>query len=192
MWLPSTTARDHSMSPAARNCVNNTWWSLSHTPACCHSSSLRQHVKPDPYPSSWGKCIHAIPVCSTNKIPHNACRSGNRFRPGYRNRRSLTGNNGSTSSHSSSETSHGGRFADTDTPLSLTTDADVHSSSDQRSLYLEMSSKRPGRPSSRLPLDIAQTPMRGSLRPSPAGPRVRGLGVSHCFVTPVVGRGRAV
>ena len=72
MWLPSTTARSHSMSPAARSWVNNTWCSLSHTPACCHSSSLRQHVNPDPYPSSWGRCIHAIPVCNTNKIPHSA------------------------------------------------------------------------------------------------------------------------
>ncbi|MET8229027.1 hypothetical protein [Streptomyces sp. NPDC005301] len=45
-------------------------------------------------------------VCSTNKIPHNACRSGalgrpsTCFGPG-------SGSNGSLSDHSSSETIHG-------------------------------------------------------------------------------------
>jgi hypothetical protein len=43
-WLASTIARDHSISPAARNRVNNSACSLSHTPAFCHSSSLRQQV----------------------------------------------------------------------------------------------------------------------------------------------------
>jgi hypothetical protein len=47
-WLASTIARDHSISPAARNRVSNSACSLSHTPAACHSSSLRQHVYPDP------------------------------------------------------------------------------------------------------------------------------------------------
>jgi hypothetical protein len=123
-WLASTIARDHSISPAARNRVSNSACSLSHTPACCHSSSLRQQVYPDPYPSSCGRCIHAIPVCSTNKIPDNASRSGNRLRPGYLARRGLRGNNGSTSSHNSSGTTQG-ELAAIDTPPSLTTDADV-------------------------------------------------------------------
>jgi hypothetical protein len=81
-------------------------------------------VYPDPYPSSCGRCIHAIPVCSTNKIPDNASRSGNRLRPGYLARRGLRGNNGSTSSHNSSGTTQG-ELAAIDTPPSLTTDADV-------------------------------------------------------------------
>jgi hypothetical protein len=81
-WLPSTTARDHSISPAARSLARSSACSLSQTPAWCHSSSRRQQVTPDPYPSSWGRCIHAIPVCNTNKIPCSACRSGSRFRPG--------------------------------------------------------------------------------------------------------------
>lgn len=47
-----------------------------------------------------------MPVCRTNRIPHNACRSGtlgrpsNRFGPGC-------GNNGSISEHGLSETIHG-------------------------------------------------------------------------------------
>ena len=82
IWLESTIARDHSISPAAGNWVSNTACSLSQTPARCHSSSRRQHVKPEPYPNSCGRCIQALPVCNTNKIPHNASLSDNRFRPG--------------------------------------------------------------------------------------------------------------
>jgi hypothetical protein len=93
-------------------------------PARCHSSSRRQQVNPEPKPSSCGRCIHGIPVCSTNRIPDSACRSDNRFRPGFRTRRVTFGNNGSTSAHNSSLTSHGG-LALIDTPLSLTTDADA-------------------------------------------------------------------
>jgi len=123
-WLASTIARDHSTSPAARSFDSNSACSLSQTPARCHSSSRRQQVKPEPKPSSCGRCIHGVPVCSTNRIPDSACRSGNRFRPGFRTRRVTFGNNGSTSSHNSSLTSHGG-LALIDTPLSLTTDADA-------------------------------------------------------------------
>jgi hypothetical protein len=35
-WLPSQTARDHSISPAARNSASKTSCSRSHTPARCH------------------------------------------------------------------------------------------------------------------------------------------------------------
>ena len=41
----------------------------------------RQHVMPEPNPSSCGRYSHWIPVCSTNKIAHSACRSGNLGRP---------------------------------------------------------------------------------------------------------------
>ena len=122
IWLESTTARDHSSSPAARNLASSSACSRSHTPARCHSSNRRQQVTPEPKPSSAGKCRHAIPVCNTNRIPCNASRSGKRLRPGYRNRRCLLGSNGSTNSHNSSETIHGA--AATGTPPSLTTDAD--------------------------------------------------------------------
>jgi len=105
-WLESTTARVHSICPAARSRSSNNRCSRSHTPACCHSSSRRQQVTPEPNPSSCGKCRHAIPVWSTNRIPDSVCRSGWRLRPPGRER-SFLGNSGSTSSHNSSETNHG-------------------------------------------------------------------------------------
>ena len=40
-WQESATARDHSISPAARNLPNSSACSRSHTPARCHSSSRR-------------------------------------------------------------------------------------------------------------------------------------------------------
>ena len=121
-WLESTIARDHSISSAARSRSSRSACNLSNTPARCHSSSRRQQVTPDPKPSSGGKCCHAIPVCSTNKIPCSASRSSSRLRPGYRKRRSFRGNSGSNNSHSSSETIHGATAIGT--PPSLTTDAD--------------------------------------------------------------------
>ena len=121
-WLESTIARDHSISPAARSRSSRSACSLSQTPARCHSSSRRQHVTPEPKPSSGGRCCQAIPVCNTNKIPCNARRSSSRLRPGYRKRRSRFGSSGSNSSHNSSETIHGATAIGT--PPSLTTDAD--------------------------------------------------------------------
>jgi hypothetical protein len=81
-WLASATARDHSILLAVRKRASSSSCSRSQTPTCCHSSRRRQQVTPDPKPSSAGKCVHEIPVCSTNKTPCNACRSGSRFRPG--------------------------------------------------------------------------------------------------------------
>jgi len=106
-WLPSTTARDQSISPEARSLVSRSRWRSSHTPASCHSSMRRQQVIPEPKPSSSGRCRQAMPVCKTNRMPERAWRSESRLRPGDRNRRSLRGRSGSTSSHSSSETTHG-------------------------------------------------------------------------------------
>ena len=121
-WLESATARDHSISPAARKRESKTACSCSQTPARCHSSRRRQHVTPEPKPSSGGKCVQAIPVCNTNKIPCNASRSSSRLRPGYRKRRSRFGSSGSNNSHNSSDTIHGATAIGT--PPSLTTDAD--------------------------------------------------------------------
>ena len=59
-WLESATARDHSISPAACNSASSSACSRSQTPACCHSSIRRQHVIPEPKPSSAGKCAHEI------------------------------------------------------------------------------------------------------------------------------------
>ena len=68
------------------------------------------------------------------------------LRPGYRKRRSAFGNNGSTSSHNSSETSHGGRRHRH--PSQLDDRCRRDSSSAHRSLHSAMSSKRSLRPRS--------------------------------------------
>jgi hypothetical protein len=81
-WLESATARDQSISSIACNRSSRTPCSFSQTPAFCHSSRRRQQVAPEPKPSSSGRCSQAIPVCSTNRIPHRHSRLGNRFRPG--------------------------------------------------------------------------------------------------------------
>jgi len=123
MWLPSTTARDHSISPALCNSTSNSVCSSSHTPAACHSSSRRRQVAPEPNPSSNGRCRQAIPVHNTNRIPESVSLSPSRLRPGYRNRRDVVGNSGSISCHNPSGTSHGLEVA-ISIPFSLTTDAD--------------------------------------------------------------------
>lgn len=108
-WLESITARDQSSCLAARNFVSSTAWSRSHTPASFHAARRRQHVIPDPKPSSCGRYSHWMPVCSTNRIPHSACRSGTLGRPAT-SFGPGSGSNGSISAHSSSETIHGRDF----------------------------------------------------------------------------------
>lgn len=99
-WLESITARDQSNCFAARSLDSRTACRRSHTPASFHAARRRQQVIPEPKPSSWGRYSHWIPVCSTNRIPHRACRLGTRGRPatglgvGF-------GSNGSISGHSS-------------------------------------------------------------------------------------------
>jgi hypothetical protein len=104
----SMTARDQSNFPAPCNSASNNSCSCCQTPARFHSSRRRQQVMPDPNPNSRGRNSHWIPVCSTNKIPHNTCRSGILFRPGYRGFRTGWGSNGSMRFHSPSGTTHGG------------------------------------------------------------------------------------
>lgn len=70
------------------------------------ADSDKQQVMPEPKPSSCGKYSPWMPVCSTNKIPHKACRSGTRGRPGFSFGPGI-GSNGSINDHSSSETIHG-------------------------------------------------------------------------------------
>lgn len=76
-------------------------------PASVHSARRRQHVMPDPKPSSCGRCSQQIPVCSTNRMSWNTSWSGCRLRPGQRARRSAFGSSGSITDHSSSSASHG-------------------------------------------------------------------------------------
>src|SRR5207244_4004178 len=78
----STTARDQSILSASRSLANIVSCSCCQTPCCCHSCNRRQHVTPDPQPSSCGRCSQPIPVLSTNKIPINTRRSSIRLRPG--------------------------------------------------------------------------------------------------------------
>ncbi|SEE31245.1 hypothetical protein SAMN04490357_7632 [Streptomyces misionensis] len=103
-WPESTTALDQSSRAAAFSSASSTSCSCCQTPASFQSRSRHQHVIPDPKPSSWGRCSHWIPVCSTNRIPHSTCRSGTGLRPGYLNRRSRFGKSGSIRSHRSSDT----------------------------------------------------------------------------------------
>lgn len=69
MWEPSTAAREKSRTSAPRSLAKSASWSRGHTPASVHSARRRQHVMPEPKPSSCGRCSQAIPVCSTNKMP---------------------------------------------------------------------------------------------------------------------------
>jgi hypothetical protein len=105
-WEESITARDQSSCFADRSFLSSTACSWSHTPASFQAARRRQQVMPEPKPSSWGRYSHWIPVCSTNRIPHRACRSGTRGRPATSFGPGL-GSNGSMSDHSSSDTIHG-------------------------------------------------------------------------------------
>ena len=130
-------------------------------PARCHSSRRRQHVTPEPKPSSGGRCVQAIPVCNTNKIPCSANRSSSRLRPGYRKRRCFLGNSGSNNSHSSSETIHGAARH----PSQLDDDCRRRSSPGNGSLHSEMTplEKSPG--NGAFLFALRTTPCgRGSLR----------------------------
>ncbi len=82
IWLESQTPRDQSSSPAACNSPSSSSCKRCHTPASCQVRGLRQQVIPEPNPSSWGRCSQAIPVCRTNRIPLNTCRSSSGLRPG--------------------------------------------------------------------------------------------------------------
>lgn len=105
-WEESITALDQSSFFADRSFFSSTTCNWSHTPASFHSARRRQQVMPEPKPSSWGRYSHWIPVCSTNRIPHNAWRSGTRGRPAT-SFGPGSGSNGSMSDHSSSDTIHG-------------------------------------------------------------------------------------
>ncbi|QHZ00055.1 hypothetical protein SSPS47_33695 [Streptomyces sp. S4.7] len=83
---------------------------------------------PEPKPSSCGRYSHWIPVCRTNRIPHSASRSGTLGRPAT-SFGPGTGNNGSISDHSSSETTHGrDSLFPTNSPTS--NQADSHTNTD--------------------------------------------------------------
>jgi hypothetical protein len=99
----STTTREKSIWPAARNSASSTSCSRFHTPASCQSRKRRQQVTPEPQPISAGKSRQRSPVRNTNTMPLNAARSATGLRPGYFSRRAFGwGSNGSSRCHNSS------------------------------------------------------------------------------------------
>jgi hypothetical protein len=77
----STDARLQSSLSASESCSSRVWCNLCHTPACCHSRSLRQQVEPDPQPISLGSQDQGSPVRSTKMIPRRTSRFEMRGRP---------------------------------------------------------------------------------------------------------------
>ena len=76
----------------------------SHTPPRCQSRTRRQHVIPDPQPSSCGSIWQGMPLRRTNQMPMRHARSETRGRPPF-GRFGGVGKNGSTRSHNGSGSS---------------------------------------------------------------------------------------
>ena len=76
---PSKNAAAHWILPARSSEASSVCQTASQTPACDHSSNLRQHVVGEPY--SLGKSAHAMPVFKTYKIPFKHFRLSVRGRP---------------------------------------------------------------------------------------------------------------
>ena len=101
---PSKLTRLKSSRPAPHNSASNSKCSWCHTPAACHSRSLRQQVMPLPKPSSWGRYSQGVPVRSTNRMPLSANSSLSRGRP-PRGDFATSGNSGCIRDHSAAFTS---------------------------------------------------------------------------------------
>ncbi len=99
---PSTQARLQSIRSASRNRRSNSRCSRSQTPAACQSRNRRQHVTPEPQPSSMGSMAHGMPERSTKRMPVSAARAGTGGRPPCR-RIGAGGNSGSMIAHSESD-----------------------------------------------------------------------------------------
>jgi hypothetical protein len=91
-----------SWSESARR-SSNIWCSLCHTPASCHSRSLRQHVTPEPQPISLGSHDQGRLARSTKMMPRKQSRFDMRGLPplGFSG---SGGSSGSTTAQSSSLT----------------------------------------------------------------------------------------
>ena len=98
---PSTQARLQPIRSASRKRRSNSRCSRSHTPQACQWRRRRQHVTPEPQPSSNGSICHGMPVRNTNRMPIRAARAGIRGRPPC-GRSGSSGSNGSTIAHSES------------------------------------------------------------------------------------------
>jgi hypothetical protein len=88
------SGRNASQSSSAK-CIR------SQTPARCQSRRRRQHVIPDPHPSSCGSICQGIPLRRTKTMPVRHARSETRGRPPC-GRRARIGKKGSTRFHNRS------------------------------------------------------------------------------------------
>jgi hypothetical protein len=104
MLAESTEARSQSIWSASPRRSSKMRCSLSHTPASCHSLSLRQQVIPEPQPISWGSISQGMPLLRTKTMPVRAARFSMRGLPPWGFGGS-GGRSGSMVSHSSSVTS---------------------------------------------------------------------------------------
>jgi hypothetical protein len=93
--------RDFSGGPSS---IDRNRLIRSHTPACCQSRKRRQHVIPDPHPSSSGSICQGIPLRRTKTMPVRHARSETRGRPPCGCRGGI-GKRGSTRSHNASGSS---------------------------------------------------------------------------------------
>jgi len=100
----STTARDQSIWSSRASQSSRAKWISSHTPANCQSRRRRQHVIPDPKPSSCGSICHGMPLRRTKTMPARHARSETRGRPPV-GRLGELGRKGSTRSHNASGSS---------------------------------------------------------------------------------------
>lgn len=80
----SMAARVQSISPSKPNSFKRLRCNWIHTPASCHSWSLRQQVMPLTPKTSRGNSSHWIPVLRTKTIPRRHARSLARGRPPFR------------------------------------------------------------------------------------------------------------
>ena len=85
--LPSTTARDQSISPQRDSQSSKEKWISCQMPASCQSRNRHQQVMPEPQPSSCGSISHGIPLRRTKRMPVRIMRSSSGLRPGKRSRR---------------------------------------------------------------------------------------------------------
>jgi len=81
--LPSTTARDQSISPQRASQSSKEKWISCQMPPSCQSRRRRQQVMPEPQPNSWGRYSQGMPVTNTNRMPVKASRLPTGGRPPF-------------------------------------------------------------------------------------------------------------
>jgi hypothetical protein len=100
----STTASDQSIWSPRASQSSRAKWIRSQTPVRCQSGRRRQHVIPDPHPSSCGSICQGMPLRRTKTMPVRHARCETRGRPPLGHGGGI-GKNGSTESHNRSGSS---------------------------------------------------------------------------------------